>query len=316
VRRVIKRREWLLSRLCVGLPIFEDDQRQLGKFFEDWLDSREVTKSTRSSDASLWKNYWADWYSYTPASITTTMVKARLAERDVSPKTKRNALSVLSAVLNYAEVNPNPCAPIRIKRGQKAPVVRYRPAELDAVLAKLKGEALVYFTLLAATGLRPSEALALEWSDWDGERLDVSKGIVRRRLRTSTKTHTRRRVYVPTWARDAINQHVTRFAGGYIFQNTLGNYHCDPDDFNSAWRKAHQKARIPYRHPYTLRHTRAAELLSTGSSDYASFAKEMGHSVEMFLRTYSEVIDEYKQINTDVLEGIRAKRKPNERNAG
>lgn len=305
VRQVVKRREWLLARLRVGLPIFEDDEQLLFTAYESWLESRAVTLSTYKSDVSLWKNYWSDWNNLTPNSVTTPMIKQALAKRDVSGKTKRNALSVLSAVLDYAEVNPNPCSPIRIARTQKAPINRYRPAELDAVLSRLSGESLVYFTLMAATGIRPSEALALEWSDWDGERITISKGVVRRRLRNSTKTHTRRRVYVPTWARDVLNQHTTRFLGGYIFQNSLGSHHCDTDDFNSAWRLAHQKARVPYRHPYTLRHTRAAELLSTGSSDYATFAREMGHSVEMFLRTYSEVIDEYHKGDTGVLEGVR-----------
>ena len=33
---------------------------------------------------------------------------------------------------------------------------------------------------------------------------------------------------------------------------------------NAAWKEAHRRARVPYRIPHTCRHTRAAELLSTG----------------------------------------------------
>jgi integrase len=292
----------LLSRLRVGLPIYEDEGTALRKVFEDWLDSRTVTPSSYKSDQSIWSIWWSPWDTLTPQVITSQMIRQRLSERDVSPKTKRNARNVLSAVLNHADVSPNPCASIRIKSGQKAPIDRYRPGEVDALLSALEGEARVYFTLLAATGLRPSEALALEWCDWDGERLSVSKGIVRGRLRNSTKTHVRRRVYVPQWARDTLNQHVTRFQGGYIFQNTEGNHHCDTNDLNAAWRKAHQKARVPYRIPYTLRHTRAAELLSQ-SAQPALAAKELGHSTAMFLGTYSEWIDEYAGGDVSVLEG-------------
>ena len=62
--------------------------------------------------------------------------------------------------------------------------------------------------------------------------------------------------------------------------------------FNAAWKKAHDKARIPYRIPYACRHTRAAELLSTGVLS-AKAAKQMGHSVAVFLRIYTELIEEY-----------------------
>lgn len=305
VRRAIKRRDWLLSRLKVGLPILEEDSRALGAQFERWNASRNVKHSSRVSDANLWKNYWSQWDNYTPSVITTDMIRDALDARSVSAKTKKNALAPLRGVLNFCNVNPNPCAPITFGRQQREPVERYTPAEVDALLEKLEGESLVYFTLLAATGLRPSEALALQWSDWNGERLTVSKGIVRHRLERTTKTYVRRKVFVPPWARDTLNGHVTRFKGGYIFQNTRGGFHVDSDDFNAAWMKAHEKARIPYRIPYTLRHTRAAELLSTGSGDYALFAQELGHSVEMFLRTYSEWIEEYANPDLSVLSGVR-----------
>ena len=59
-----------------------------------------------------------------------------------------------------------------------------------------------------------------------------------------------------------------------------------------AWRKAHKDTGLAYRIPYTCRHTRAAELLSANVNPAAA-AKQMGHTVEMFLRTYSEFIEEY-----------------------
>lgn len=304
IRRVVERREELIARLRVGLPIYEDDVQLLGNVFDGWLGSLAVKRSTHRSYENIWKNYWKQWDRFTPDSITKAMVTESLAKMDVSPKTKRNALTVLSSVLDHADVAKNPCSTIKIKRGQKPPIERYRTSEVSALLDKLEGQALVYFTLLASTGLRPGEALALEWSDWDGEYLSVSKQIVRRRLVKTTKTNVRRRVYVPKWARSAINNHPTRFTEGYVFQNSLGGHHCDTDVFNGAWKRAHSKARVPYRIPYTLRHTRAAELLSQGCLP-AKAAKELGHSTQMFLNTYSEFLDEYSNQDTDVLEGVR-----------
>ena len=66
----------------------------------------------------------------------------------------------------------------------------------------------------------------------------------------------------------------------------------DSDLMAKEWKKAHEVTGIAYRIPYTCRHTRAAELLSAGVNPAAA-AKQLGHTVEMFLRTYSEFIDEY-----------------------
>lgn len=309
LRRVIKRREWLLSRLRLGLPVFEEDDGLLSHLADDYFDSLSVKRSTLRSYENIWKLYWSQWGNLTPQTITTAMIKKRLSEMDVSQKTKRNAIAVLSSVLRHGEINPNPCATIRIKRDQKAPIERYRPEEVDALLEKLSDEPLVYFTIMAATGMRPGEILALQWTDWDGECLDVSKQIVRRRLEKTTKTNVRRKVFVPTWARGTINL-PTRFPGGYIFQNSLGGHHCDTDVFNGAWRRAHERARVPYRIPYTLRHTRAAELLSQNCEPPRA-AQQLGHSVQMFFNTYSEFIDEYSNKDTSVLEGTHREPKGN-----
>ena len=60
---------------------------------------------------------------------------------------------------------------------------------------------------------------------------------------------------------------------------------------------------MPYRIPYTLRHTRAAELLSRGVSIPLA-AKQLGHSPAMFLNTYSEFIEEYSTENMENLAGV------------
>lgn len=64
-------------------------------------------------------------------------------------------------------------------------------------------------------------------------------------------------------------------------------------------------ANVAYRIPYTCRHTHAAELLSMGVEPGRA-AAQLGHSLEMFFRTYSEWIDEYsKGEDTDKLNGNR-----------
>ena len=269
-----------------------------------YFDSLEVKGSTLRSYQNIWLSYWKPRFGrLSPDILTTAMIRKALSDLNVSVKTKKNALIVLSGMLRHADVNPNPCSPIRFKRGQKEPIQRYTPEEWNTLFNKLpEGEPRVYFSLLRATGLRPGEALALEWSDYSGSELSISKAVVRGALVT-TKTNVRRTVYVPQWVRPILDSHVTRFAGGHIFVNTEGGRHCDTNDLNKAWKKAHTRARVPYRIPYTLRHTRAAELLSQGASVPLA-AKQLGHSVQMFLNTYSEYMEVYSDEDIRALDGM------------
>ena len=236
---------------------------------------------------------WMPLFSRWPIEqITTRHIKDALSDMDVSQKTKKNLLIPLSGVFGYAGVVPNPAAGVKFGKRKKAPVERYKPAERDKVLARLEGQDKVYFALLFATGLRPGEACALQWSDWDGEQLHIGKQITKGQLKARTKTFTDRSVYVPQRVRPLLLNHATRFDGGYIFKNSEGNPYRQTRYLNRAWEKAHKSAGVRLRVPYTCRHTRAAELLSMGVAP-ADAASQLGHSVQVFLDTYSEFIVEY-----------------------
>lgn len=297
----VKRRDWLLARKQAGLPL-RDEQSELrlfGETAEEYLDTLEGRQSTLIEYYRILNNFWRDLWKRPIQEIAGADIKRILAGMDVSGKTKRNRLIPVYGVFKYAGLG----APfIKIAKQQRKAVDRYTPAERKKLLGKLSGQELVYFALLFATGLRPGEALALEWSDYMGGRISVTKSISKRKL-GPTKTGVRRTVYVPQYIRPILNNHPTRFAGGYIFRNSQDGPFLDADNFNREWRLAHRKARIPYRIPYTCRHTRAAELLSAGVQPAAA-AKQLGHSVEMFLRVYSEFLEEYSNQDMSLFEGV------------
>lgn len=295
IAAAVKRRNDLAAMVRLGIALHEDDHgiRPFASVAQDYLSALEAKRSTSLSYENILNRYWLPAFGRWPVDrITASDIKLAIASVNVSSKTKRNLLIPLRGALAFGGVNPNPCDGLRLKRHQKPPVSRYTPEERAALIERLEGQTQAYFALLFATGLRPGEALGLTWPDWDGEELSISKQITRRRKEPSTKTSMRRRVFVPTWARPYINALPSRFAGGHMFVNTQGKPYLDTDVFNETWRKAHTRARIPYRIPYTCRHTRAAELLSAGI-DPADAARQLGHSTEMFLRTYSEFMVEY-----------------------
>jgi integrase len=70
----------------------------------------------------------------------------------------------MRGVLDYAEVNSNP-ASIKIKRGVKKKVTRFRPEQRDGLIKVLdtldNSQVSYYFVLLMGCGLRPSVGKAL-----------------------------------------------------------------------------------------------------------------------------------------------------------
>jgi integrase len=56
------------------------------------------------------------------------------------------------------------------------------------------------------------------------------------------------------------------------------------------WRPVLKRLGIRYRSPYQTRHTYATMMLMAGVNP-AFAARQMGHSVQMFLRTYAKWID-------------------------
>jgi len=295
----IKRREELKARQRLGMPLTDGEVTEKQSFkalCESYLNAQDavgIKRSTLSDYYNILSGFWMpEFGTWQAARITAPDILKVLGKWSVSGKTKKNRLGPLSGVLSHAGINPNPVTGIRIRRGQRPHIDRYTPMERDRLLGKLEGQPLVYFSLLFGCGLRPGEALGLTWADYDGAKLQITKQITRRRLSDYTKTSKRRTVRVPTWARAILNQHNTRFSGKHIFLNSHGGPFLDTDTLNDAWADAHRRVRIPYRIPYVCRHTRASELLSTGVAP-ADAAKELGHSLQMFLTRYAEWIEEF-----------------------
>lgn len=324
---VIRHRDDLMARYRAGLPI--NGESHAGKSAEvfseaaqRYLYSLQISEGEIRLQTRYLNRYWMPAYAnWLVTDITTASIKEILAGMGVKFKTQQNRLQPLRGVLDHAGVNPNPAKGITWPRArrktQKEPVERYRPAERDALIARLDklavhfaalaqeqptwrnhslahwaAQARVYYPLLFATGLRPGEALGLDWTDYNGERLNVETQRADSIEKKHTKTGSRRSVYVPTWVRGRLDAHSSRFQGGAIFVGQRGKALAYTDRLNEIWRIAHEKERMRHRVPYTCRHTRAAELLSRGVQP-AKAAKELGHSVQMFLQIYSEFIEEY-----------------------
>ncbi len=323
-----KRREHLLSRKRLGLPLVEREEGS--PIFRDvaarWLASLQIDPDQIRKYWNILNARWLPAYGAWPVSeITTPDIREKLASFGVGVKTQKNYLTPLRGVLVHGEVNPNPADAIKWPnaargKGRLDKVQRYLPEEREAVLGQLdkfaahharlaeekptqknrvdahwSAQATFYFRVLFGIGLRPGEALALCIEDYDGEFIWIDDQYTRGKHKDTTKTGHARRVYVPKALRPYLDQHPAQFTGGPLFRGYQGDVLKDTKRLNPWWKRAHahRNVRLPLRNPYTCRHTRAAELLSQGVSP-AEAAYELGHSIKMFLEIYSEFIDQYR----------------------
>lgn len=321
--KAVKRREYLTSRKKMGLSLREHDGgiQTFAEVAERWLASLQIDQDTIRGYWNILNQYWMEPYSRLPlCEITQADVMERLAATKLAIKTQKNIVGPLRQVLKHGGANPNPANEINWpkKKAIKRKAQRYLPEERRKIVEALAAlsvkfsaiasqnptqkarsdahwadQSQIFFPLLFATGLRPGEALGIQWSDYDGENISITKQYTRGKAKDATKTGHDRIVYVPTWVRPILDSHSTRFKAGPLFVGKRRSQLKDTKRLNPIWQEAHRLARVPLREPYVCRHTRASELLSNGV-DPAEAAAQLGHSTQMFLETYSTFVAEYQ----------------------
>ena len=266
--------------------------------------------------------------NYDLEEITTELIQEYFADlklkgKDYQNKTKKNYLQPLNNVFEHYNMK-SPGHGAVSKKGKKAKkkqqIARYKPEEIKQLISACEknGRAgfniKLYFTLAIGCGLRPQELLVLKWTDFDGEYMHIQRALSDGKIEPP-KTGARRKVYCSAWVRAELREAPSRFLKKWIFPNTVGKFSVKAEIYNEEWAKVHEKVGIPYgeiydedtrellmkRTPYTCRHTRAAELLSTGVIP-AKAAQQMGHSDQMFLEIYGEFIEEFSEVDNSILE--------------
>lgn len=305
LRKAIKEREEWVDQLKSGSS---PQSATFGEVAQQYLNQVDIKHSTYIVYRNDLNNVWMPGLATKPIhTIKPAVIRQILKDYDVTGKTKRNALIPLRGVFELAIeeelADVNPVDAVKIRRHQKPPVIRFTPQEKEKILARLSGDCHLFYLIAFDTGMRTGEILGLKWEDWSGDTINVTRSIVRRRI-GSLKTYSARSVFVSPGLHKELSGSANRFRGGFIFQTQKGSHHRDDDKFRRAWHSALKKARITYRRPYTCRHTRASEMLMAGVEP-AFAARQLGHSIQMFLNVYAEWIDGVKdREQKNILRGI------------
>lgn len=237
-----------------------------------------------------------------------------------SKSEKRNRLIPCTQVFKHFQINPNPCSNIKLSGTQKGSVDRFDDAEREKIITASirhhyarKGDFQLINIIGFACGLRVGEVLGLrkESFDLENSELRTDKAVGAKGVK-SLKKLAARWVYIPSWALPHIRNYIKNLnSGDYLFVNTKNNVIKDRTPLYKLHKKVLLECVIPVqregyrvRDLYTNRHTRAAELLSIGTS-HGEAASQLGHSTECFLRVYSEWIDQFSgRANKSHLEGV------------
>lgn len=287
------------------------EETTVGDLLDTWLAAQRLAPSTRKGYASavaFWKAHPAK-----PAvpvgeravrGLKYSHIKTVLAERtDLSGKTINNYVQVLREAMAMAkkdgDLTVNPVVEVEAAKYQKPEVDPFSAEEAKRIAAHIAREHPEQVANMVAfwmwTGLRTSELFGLTWDKVDFARAEVriSEAVVRGQ-RKDTKTSTARNVRLNSIALAALKAQKlhTFLAGGAVFQDP--RYDLDWVDERafrrSFWTPTLKRLGIRYRRPYNMRHTYATAMLMAGMN-HSWCAKQMGHSIEMFQRTYAKWLD-------------------------
>jgi integrase len=234
--------------------------------------------------------------------LKTERVARWQAERlaaGAGPVAVRQALDLLSTLLQRAvEGERIPTNPVRLVRRAPRPrreeVRPLAPRTVEAMRAAASPRDATLLSVLAYAGLRPSEALALHWSDVRAQTILVQRALSLGED-ADTKTHQHRTVRLLTPLRDDLERWRRSAPGNrLVFPGHDGEVWSLPA-YQSwrrrAFRRAVQAAGIDHTTPYALRHSFASLLLHEGRS-VIYVARQLGHDARLTLSRYGHVIDE------------------------
>lgn len=258
---------------------------------------------------------------------------ADMEAKGKSGSTQRQAHSIIRAALKHAvwrgHVGRNVAALIKPPQRAKPATTTMSEADVKAVHKALVGDRFqARWHLSLDLGLRPGEAIALEWKhvNFSENTIRVEQEILQivgkgAQLEKMTKTTSgQRTIAVPPRIMAMLKatreqQLIDMAAKGdewktwepdgephsWCFTRADGSP-VRPTADGKMWKALLEKAGVPHTRRYTARHTAASMALSAGA-DVVSVADMMGHSSPaLTLSVYTHAVEERKRALADLIE--------------
>lgn len=323
--------EEIRQKLRLGLyraaDYFPDDDRDsgslptVGERLEDWIALQSSLKASTIKSYRVSIDWWKKHLGTKPveALVHSDILRALSKEAEWSGKTRNNRVIPLRRMLELAIrdgiIKSNPLEGLEAASHQKPEPDPFTTEEANTIIQAMEqmfGEQMAnYFGFKFFTGLRTGESLGLRWGsiDWPSKTMVVKEGLVMGEHVESTKTSRSRSVHLNSNAIYFLKRqkaHTFMLPEGWVFVDpkTGKRWADDWGPRNTYWEPVLRKLGLRYRSPYQTRHTYATMMLMAGVTP-AFAARQMGHSVQMFISTYARWIDgAINDVEMGKLEGL------------
>jgi integrase len=227
--------------------------------------------------------------------------RAKLPERS-RHQLFRSFRQVLEQAVTWQLIDRNPSDRIRNRRVKLDENREIRPfvswEEVESIAAELLPVYRALPVFLAGTGMRPEEALALEWRDIDKTNAVASIERVHSQGRTKPcmkSDRQRRRVPLRAKVLEALDGHPRRIGTRLVFPaHHEADYIKLKTFYLRHWRPALRAAGIEHRGVYACRHTFAAWSIAAGVQLFY-LSRIMGTSVTQIDVTYGHLVPDSEE---------------------
>ena len=283
-------------------------------YAEQWRTTYKGNRSKATQDMYLYALKHTKAIDDFPLTkITKTRCQECIKSVWDRPTMAKNVANTLRQVFNTAVADGmlqrNPALGLDLPKKPKSRFFLIDDKMLDAIKKiDFSDFDKVLVLILRTFGLRPSEALALTVHDFDFKRniLHINKALelsADSKLK-DTKTGVSRDIPIPSSAVPVLRSYFAQIRGFYLFTDEVGNLITKNGYYsiskritgkiNEAMGGSETINAIPGFSLYAFRHLRATELLyRTQLKDHPisilQAAELMGHSVNVFLNTYSHI---------------------------
>jgi integrase len=295
-----------------ALADLDAGRETLAEFVDEWwrvYAGPNLERATLRAYATLWNGHALPRLGAIPLRELTPQTiahfRADLEQAGVGVEAIRKTMTMLQGVLQRAvewgRVPSNAVKMTRKPPKQLRPAVEAIPPERIEVMrslllerGRLRDVALV--SVLAYAGLRPQEALALEWRHVRERTLLVERALSDGELKVLKNRRQPRTVTLLAPLReDVAAWHAIAPSGGPVFPSGSGGFWRASDWRN--WRKriyrpVAESVGIDGARPYALRHAFASLLIHEGRLSVVEIAAQLGHNPTVCLDTYAHVMAE------------------------
>jgi len=292
---------------------------QVAKSWALWAEGKKVRHSTWRDYRSAMNKYVLPQFKDTPIREMTSSDVEDFADslENISNKRINNILVPMRSVFKYAAhkdrrlVDENIMTDVENRTIVHPDIFPFTYDEAIRLQYPMDPIYRYYTIIRFQTGMRDGEINALEWTDYmksspRGPVLNINKSFVYGKT-GGTKTPTSRRfIDCNEIVVEALEEQIKLTGDDQHIFLTKGGERMNPDHYREVvWKKALDKAGIPYRPPIQTRHTFATHHLAQGENIH--WVKEMmGHSsLQMLLTRYWRYIPKKRKDGSLFLDWVR-----------